>query len=270
MYNKSCKEREVWIMTSTKQKTRKRHMLTFVVKDNALIQKSCSRFSLVEQKAVAYICSMLNLRAKENGRYQMDYVFSMKDFCKKCGISSIGGKTYHEVQACISALASHNFWVLDNKNKQRKLVQWFEDAKILEGSSAIEVTISESIAEFLFGLRSNYTKYELENILNMDSGHSIRLYELLKSYSYRKQINITISELRNRTNTDNVYSEFSDFKRRVLDVAVREINDKTDLSVQYELVREGKKVESITFYLSSSASDSDVLIEDTVDGVVEP
>ena len=38
------------------------------------------------------------------------------------------------------------------------------------------------------------------------------------------------------------YKKMNDFKKRVLDLAVNEINDKTALKISYEQVKEGKKI----------------------------
>ena len=45
------------------------------------------------------------------------------------------------------------------------------------------------------------------------------------------------------------YDRFPDFRRKILEPAVREINEYTDLKVNWEPTTKGRKVIGITFYI---------------------
>ena len=80
----------------------------------------------------------------------------------------------------------------------------------------------------------------------MKSQYSIRLYEILKSYEYQHKKVFEIEELKRLLSAEK-YILFSDIKKRVLDLAMREINDLSDINVTYESIKEGRKFEKIEF-----------------------
>ena len=97
----------------------------------------------------------------------------------------------------------------------------------------------------------NYTQYELWNILSLKSRYSIRLYELFRSYAYQNKKEFEIDRLRGLLCVEN-YELYHDFKRRILDKAIAEINQYTDLKVKFKPVNKGKshKVTSVIFYIT--------------------
>lgn len=72
------------------------------------------------------------------------------------------------------------------------------------------------------------------------------MYELLKSYQYVKQTEIDIENLKVSLYATN-YERWADFKRYVLDMAINEINQYTDIKISYTLKKQGKKFSSIVF-----------------------
>lgn len=105
-----------------------------------------------------------------------------------------------------------------------------------------------------------FTKLELKEFNNLDSKHSIVLYEYLKRYENAQKIPIlSINEFRDITHTSasKTYDNFTDLKRGVIDVAVNEVNEKTPYNVSYEVfkTRTGRrpKVSEIQFYFSKKS-----------------
>lgn len=100
-----------------------------------------------------------------------------------------------------------------------------------------------------------FTKLKLLEMNPLESKHSLVIYEFLKRYEKAEKIpKITIDELRQITDTQSKYSNFTDFERFVLKVAEKEINDKTNYQMCYETfkTRTGRrpKVSEIQFYFS--------------------
>ena len=108
----------------------------------------------------------------------------------------------------------------------------------------------------------------------MKSQYSIRLYELLKSYHDMKigQIDrrkaaekdiaphetywtVEVDDLKKKLMVENIktYQNFAGFKRKVLDVAKKEINELTDIDVSFESITQGRKVVQISFKICRKA-----------------
>ena len=95
--------------------------------------------------------------------------------------------------------------------------------------------------------------YELYNILAMKSSYSIRLYEILKSYGYRKRIVFNLQELKQKLYVENVksYVNFKDFRKYVLEIALGEINELSDIEVTYVAEKADKRVDKIIFVIAT-------------------
>lgn len=241
-----------------------------VKKSNQMVQKSRYNFSVQEQKTIAYICSKIkqtNYTDKSLSPFQLEYEFSISDYCKVCGIQSDGGRQYEEMKSTLKGLSDKSMW-LQQENGSEVLVRWLAKAITDKGDGKVIIKIDEDLAPYLFDLKSRFLSYGLKNILNMKSQYSIRLYELLKSYHdlkigqtdhrdpFEKKKNpkmitwiLDLDELKRLLMVENQksYNNFAEFKRRVLEPAEKEINELTDINISYEPIHKGKKVVKIQF-----------------------
>ena len=132
-------------------------------------------------------------------------------------------------------------------------VQYCEYSK----DHGIAIQLNDKLKPFLLGLKEHYAQYTLDSILSMKSVYSIRIYELLQSKIIRtkhrfkeKIVSIPVNEIREICDIMDKYDRFSSFKTRVLDIAVKEINDQTQWKIGYSYKTVGKKVNVIDFLIS--------------------
>ena len=213
-----------------------------VVKSNNLIQKTRFQLTMQEQKIILYMIS--KIKPDEEDFSTLD--FSISEFCKVCGMDSTSGKNYKDIKDKVKALSDKSAWVT-LENGTETLIRWINKAWINKKSGTIKLRLDDDMKPYLLQLQNFFTQYELLYILAMKSQYSIRLYELLKSYEYqRKKIIFEIDELKRILSAEN-YERFPDFKRKVLDIALREMNDLSDLIVTYEIIKEGRRYAKLEF-----------------------
>lgn len=93
-----------------------------------------------------------------------------------------------------------------------------------------------------------FTRFALEQVAPMKSVYSVRLYELLNQWKQAKKVSFDLNTFRGQLGVeDTEYKAMSDFKKRVLDLAVNEINEKSDLKVSYEQVKKGVAIAGFKF-----------------------
>ena len=100
-----------------------------------------------------------------------------------------------------------------------------------------------------YTLRKTLYKYDIEQISGLQSRYAIRLYELLSQWrSVGKTPLLSTAELRNKMGlADAEYTRIEAFKRRVLGLAIKQINDLTDITADYEQHKQGRLVTGFTF-----------------------
>lgn len=93
-----------------------------------------------------------------------------------------------------------------------------------------------------------YVRLNLLALRDLKSKHSIALYEFLQDYIKLGKYSCTTEDFRLLMGIKaGQYKVFTLMKKRVLDVAVNEINEKTDMTVSYEVERYGRKITHIHF-----------------------
>lgn len=233
-----------------------------VVKNNDLIQKARYNLTSIQQKFLAYIISKI----KPTDTELTEYEIRVEDFCLLTGID----KTYFYsdfIELVDDLDNNKSFWIETDKEIYK--FRWFSDTRYLKGKGTVKVTLAKTLKEYLLGLTQQYTKYELYNILALKSKYSIRLFELFKSYSYQHEKEFNIDDLKNLLFATN-YINFKDFRKRVLENAINEINTYTELSVDYNTISKGRKVIAIRFIITKKEMlDSYMSYRKTIDKINE-
>ena len=212
-----------------------------VVKANEIIQRARYDMNLQELKVMAYCFSLI----KPNDNIQTEYTFSISDYCKVSGIDAKNGNNYIDMKATLKGLRDKSFW-LTKEDGSEVTVGWLAKATINKGSGKIKIKFDEDLQDYIMGLLTNYTQYELLSTLPMKSQYSFRLYELLKSYAFQKRHKFEIDDIKQRLAAEH-YVNFKDFRKKVLEYGIREINLYTDLEVSYDVETHGRKVVAVIF-----------------------
>lgn len=136
----------------------------------------------------------------------------------------------------------------------------------MHGLQAVSITLileffkklNDDLKPFLLQLKEHYTQYTLDNIMAMKSTYSIRIFELLQEKIKTKVIGrsgkyvqISLQELRECCDCEDKYKAFGDFKKRVVDKAVSEINRVTYYDLTFSYQKCGRNVAAIDFFITS-------------------
>lgn len=140
--------------------------------------------------------------------------------------------------------------------KQFVLFQHFE---FLKGTRTIKVRLSQTALPYFFELRNNFTHFQLKSVLGCTSKFAKRLYMLACQWKVvgRFPKPIPIAELKKMLSlidNDGVeqFKQIGEFKAGVLDIAKKQINEQTDISFDYELIKRGRSFEYIQIHVSTS------------------
>lgn len=215
-----------------------------VVKANEIIQRARVDLGILELKTFAFILS----KVKPNDQQGQEYTFSVQEYCKVCDIDDKNGKNYLNVKKALKTLRDKSFWLIDEDGRE-STVGWLSKARIDKRSGKATVKLDEDIQKYIVGWFEQYTQYSLCQVLPMQSQYSFLMFELLKSYSNYKQYVFGLDDLKSRLGATH-YTDYRDFKKRVLDIATKEINLYTDLEISWEPISKGRKIIQIKFYIS--------------------
>ena len=232
-----------------------------VVKSNILLREARYNLTSNQQKLLIYLISKVEADDKDFKTVEL----SVMDYCHITN-TGVGSNIYTEIKKDLKKLSDKSVWI-DNEDGSETLFRWIDTTTLKRGENGlakkgkIDVILSESLRPYLIGLKQNFTKYRLFNVLVLKSKHSIRLYELFKSYLYLGKWKVSVELLKEILDITDKYSKYQDFNKRVLKQAVEEINNITDLWITYEPIRTGRFITDINFKIKEKEGEQ--LVFDT-------
>lgn len=161
---------------------------------------------------------------------------------------------YANIKQAENTLFKRQFTFIDKDGKPVKS-RWVQDVKYLDAKGAIELCFTRHVVAGIAridGAVDFFTKYLLSNTIKFNSIYSVRMYELLTQWrnaDMHKMPMFDLQIMRGQLGIEtNQYKALKDFKKRVLDVAVNEINLYSDLNVSYTQQKSGRKI--VGFYFN--------------------
>lgn len=218
-----------------------------VVKTNRLIE-ALQTLSLAETR----LLQLAIVDAREKGKgldSSIPLSISAGEYAKEFNVSNQAG--YIALKSAEETLFERRFTIIDvDKNPIKS--RWVQDVKYIQEEGRIEVTLSRVVAKEITkidGLKDFFTSYLLEKTSGLNSVYAIRLYELLIQWKTVKKTPVfEIENFRNQLGLGvNEYKQMNNFKARVLDVAIEQINKNTDITVKYEQHKKGVKINGFSF-----------------------
>ena len=129
------------------------------------------------------------------------------------------------------------------------LVNWVQKISYIDTAGMIELQFTDAVIPLITRLSEQYTEYDLKQVSELQSEYAIRLYELMMQWkSVGKTNKIPLAEFRTKLGVEpEQYKKMCNFKARVLDLAISQINDFTDVTATYEQHKSGRAVTGFTF-----------------------
>ena len=218
-----------------------------VVKSNRLIEASY-RLSLIEQRII--LLAIVYARKTGRGLNALDFVpVTAKDYAEQFCVDE--RNAYLQIKEAGITLYKRGFVLHDTdpeSGKPRVInARWISAASYIDGAGTIQICFSPQIVPYITRLEAEFTRYKLEKVAQMSSPYAIRLYELLMQWGSVGKREIKLEWLKKSLMLEKDYPRLFDFKKRVVDVAVAQINAQSDLTVSYTQRKTGRTVSHLIF-----------------------
>jgi plasmid replication initiation protein len=214
---------------------------SLVVRANKLVEAKY-RLTATEQKIIHIITAMIH---KDDEDFR-PYTLRISDLIALLETDS--HNKYAQVKEVTRNMMKKVFTIHDIEQKREIQVAWFSSVDYQYGKGMVTFEFSPYLKPLMLQLKSHFTKLNLENVMQLRSGYSLRLYELLKQYESIGKRQFQLMEFRELLGIPkNEYPLYANFKQRVLLQAHEEINARTDIMFDFEEVKEGKKAVALIF-----------------------
>ncbi len=219
-----------------------------VVKDNALINASYN-LDLVEQRLIL----LAIVEARESGRginANDPLTVHAESYINQFGVHR--NTAYQALKDACDDLFARQFSyqsLSEKGNIQNHKARWVSEVIYVENEAKVKLVFSSAIIPLITRLEEQFTSYELKQVSGLSSAYAIRLYEVLIAWrSTGKTPVIELVDFRSKLGVlEGEYSRFNNFKVRVLDPAIKQINEHTDITVKVEQHKTGRTITGFSF-----------------------
>ncbi|MGK9156162.1 replication initiation protein RepM [Acinetobacter radioresistens] len=223
-------------------------MANVIYKDNNLIEASYS-LSLSEQRLILVAIIAARDIEKELTANTLLTIHA-SEYMKQFNLSR--QSAYEALQSACDNLFERrlSYKALDPQTGKTAIYKsrWVSKVGYVKEAACVQLIFAPDILPLFVKLEEKFTKYELKQISQLTSVYAIRLYELLIRWRSTGKLYISLGDLREKLGLlADEYLKMGDFKKRVLTVALTQINKFTDIDVDYSQKKEGRNISHIEF-----------------------
>ncbi len=224
-------------------------MAELVVKDNALIQASYT-LDTVEQRLILLAIA----EARETGQGITENSLLEVHASSYINTFNVEKHTAYTVLRDASRSLFDRYVTYHDINpktgKDRSFhCRWVDKIGYEHQSGVVFLRFTQDIVPLITRLEENFTKYEIQQVSKLTSTYAIRLYELLIQWRSSGQTPIfNLSTFRQQLGVEAAqYKTMSNFKTYVLDFALKQVNELTDITANYQQHKTGRTISGFSF-----------------------
>lgn len=228
-------------------------MKNLIVKDNALIEAS-HRLGEVEQRLI--LLAILKARSQCNTIEELkgkELAIHADEYAQTYHTSQV--MAYKALKRAVLGLFEAKWgykYINEKGNKVVRYERFTQSAEYVNGEGVVGFKFADAIIPMLVELERRFTSYEIEQVAQLSSQYPMRLYEFFIQYLNKKTgkgwFEISLDDLRFRFGLlPTEYCRMGDFKKGVLDLAIKQINENTDLLATYTQKKQGRIIVGFKF-----------------------
>ena len=227
-----------------------------VAKSNKVIESSY-RLTLNEQRLV--LACIAQIKKGRVVSVEDRFEVSAAEFA---AVFDMGvDQAYRELQEVAERLYARSITIQNPDPKDPRIThlktRWISSIAYLPNHGSLILRFAKDIIPFISLLEGNFKPYLLEAVAGMSSIYGIRFYELLMQWESKGEREIALVDLKRMLELEGKYAAIKDFKVYVLEPAMRDINEHSDLEASYTQRKAGRVVTHLIFKFQPKAAKRD-------------
>ena len=216
------------------------------IQHNNLVQAKYS-MTLQQKRVMIWLVSQI----KPTDEDFKEHILSVKELIEVCQLS--GESAYKQLKDITFSLIEKGIRIIDITNPKEDIetqISWLSSAKYRYGR--VTLTFSPELKPYLLLLKEKFTSVNMIDMMQFKSVHAIRIYELLKQYENIGERILDIEEIKECCGVKDKLKKYDHFEKYLLLIAQREINEKSDIHIEFERIKPFRKIEGIKFIITKN------------------
>ena len=232
-------------------------MSDLIVKDNALMNASYN-LALVEQRLI--LLAIIEARETGKGINANDpLTIHASSYINQFNVER--HTAYQALKDACKDLFARQFSYQEKRERGRINItsRWVSQIGYMDDTATVEIIFAPAVVPLITRLEEQFTQYDIEQISGLSSAYAVRMYELLICWrSTGKTPIIELEEFRKRIGVlDTEYTRTDNLKMRVIELALKQINEHTDITASYEQHKKGRVITGFSFKFKQKKKNSD-------------
>ena len=211
-----------------------------ISKHNTLIEASY-KLTLNEQRLVLLCISKIDPRKP----LPKDHSFTItaNEFSEVFGVDE--KNSYKELEMASKTLSER--WIKTYKGEKKEKFRWIFGIVYHKSEGKMTLGFSPWIQPYLTKLYQQFTSYKLNQVSKLKSIYSIRIFEFLTQFKSTGKLSIDLQKFKDRLEIKDEYKRFYNLKMRVIEPAVKELIEKSNLKIGWKPIKSGRSVSQLEF-----------------------
>lgn len=219
-------------------------------KNKKLNTANFGNFTHNDYKVYLHLISLI-VKVDRDGQYippnklKRDYILHAKDYNEvfNCNMKH----AYNFLRKGCDKLMNTNILINRIDLNETWLINICSSAKYNQKEGYITIRFTDDVMSYLAQVREKFTVYDLKEVAGFKSLHTTRLYELLQEFRDTGYVIKSIVQLRDVFAVGDKHIKYNNFKRKTFVHAVKEINKHYHIDLDFQEIKEGRKVTAIKF-----------------------
>lgn len=183
--------------------------------------------------------------------------------------------TKKEFQQLLHNIQKKDVYIIGNNGYVK--TQWFA---VIATNDLMhyQIDIDKYVFPYIKTLKTCFTPLKSASVYSFSRFYTMRFYELIKKwFPKKKDIEYTLDDLKNMLDlnikieivngkekkVNATYANNANFERRIIKKSIEEINEKSELTVTYEMIKKKRKYHSVIFHVKEKEGVSEQTIDET-------
>jgi plasmid replication initiation protein len=216
-----------------------------ITRHNSLVEGSY-KLNLDEQRLL-YLC-ITQLDPRKPLPKDNSFTVTAKEFAETFSIDE--KSVYQQIEEASKSLSER--WLRTNDARYREQFRWVFGVRYHDDEGKVTLGFSPWVIPYLTCLKEQFTSLRLSQVANLKSIYSIRLLEFLMQFKATGTFLIDLDRFKDRLELKNEYKRFFDLKKRVIEPAVKELREKSNLVIDWNPIKSGKTIKQLEFVFSEN------------------
>jgi plasmid replication initiation protein len=237
--------------TAEKQAVRAAHEVPLnrlqVTLSNALTN-AAQGLTLAEKRLMMFAVGKLNNFKNDGGTPDGSVKLTAEEYATEFGVSP--DTAYDQLQSASKAIYERSVRFYEGSGRSTREIhcRWVSACEYAEGMGYVKLYFTSRIAPHLLQLKGKFTSYKLAQANALRSIYSWRLLELLSQFKSTGWRQIPIAEFCHAMEaTEKQRNDFAAIRRKIIEPAVKELIEKDGWLIEWQPIKEGRKVAAIRF-----------------------